>query len=276
MPTAFGWEHFLLLFLFIAAIVCICLFLKNCSERTNKIILIGIAAYLLIFEVFKQLSLNAGTGEQFNWFHAPFQPCSAVMYTILIAGILAPSGKKEISAKRRLVLDWCYCFLATYGLFSGISAVAYPAAIFSTTNLYILIQSPQHHALIALLGIYLMVTNRAAMSIKTFLKGLAVFCAWCLFALICNFIFYGIFKDPDINFMYVGPYTIWGIPVVADLLPFINNSYAIYLPLYIFLYSAGALAAFYLVIFVSWVCRKISCLIKNICGRKKAQNTPED
>ena len=52
--------------------------------------------WLLLFEILKQTILIYDQGNfEYDWQHLPLQPCSAVMYTIILAGFLSTSKKAE-------------------------------------------------------------------------------------------------------------------------------------------------------------------------------------
>ena len=258
-PKIFGLVHFLMLGIFIILVVLICVFLRKTTDKQNKIILLFFGFWLLLFEILKQTILIYDQGNfEYDWQHLPLQPCSAVMYTIILAGFLSTSKKAE------KFNQYLYAFITVYGFFSGISAIVMPSAIFNTHYILMLYQSVQHHMVLSLLAIYLFVSKRIRPSFKTFLKGGAVFLVWCAFGLILNLILYAITKNPEINLMYMGPYTIWQIPLVSDFVK-ITNPW-LFIPFYLAIYSLASLLSMY----VYFGIEQLVCLIvRKISGRKK-------
>ena len=59
-PKVFGFVHFLVLGIFIALIIAICVFLRKTSDKQNKIILLFFGFWLLLFEILKQIVLIYG------------------------------------------------------------------------------------------------------------------------------------------------------------------------------------------------------------------------
>lgn len=260
-PKVFGFVHFLVLGIFIALIIAICVFLRKTSDKQNKIILLFFGFWLLLFEILKQIVLIYDSGNyEYDWQHLPLQPCSALMYTIILAGFLSTNKKFE------KFNQYLYCFLAVYGFFSGASALVMPSSIFNTHYILILYQTVQHHMVLALLAIYLFVSKRVKFEkgeIITFLKGSAVFLFWCAIGLILNLILYAITKNPEINLMYMGPYTIWAIPLISDFIK-ITNPW-LHIPFYIIVYAVACLISMY----IYYGIEKLVKLIANKVSKSK-------
>ncbi len=259
-PKIFGLVHFLILGLFLLLTILICVFMRKINDKQNRIILFVVGFWLLLFEILKQILLIYDSGNyQYDWQHLPLQPCSALMYSIIVLAFTCSFKKAE------KFNEFLYAFIFGYGFFSGISAIIMPAAIFSTSYILLLIQTTQHHMLLALLAIYLFVSGRVRINIKTFLKALAVFVGWCFIGFILNVILFAITKNPDINMMYMGPNKIWSIPLVSDFIKF--SSVRLYIPFYIFIYSAMAILSMYFI----WLINKIVLLIINACNKNKTK-----
>ena len=254
-PKIFGLVHFIALFVFITLTVLICVFLRKTNSKQHQIILVIIASILIIFEILKQILLIYDSGKyEYDWQHLPLQPCSALMYSLLFVAITCNFKKFE------KFNQWIYAFIAIYGFFSGISAIVMPSAIFNTNYVLLIYQSVQHHMLLALTAIYLFVRGNVSLKLKTFFKAFCVFLFWCLLGFILNLILYSITGNAEINLMYMGPYTIWEIPLVSLFLEI--NSIYIYIPFYLIIYSAMALLSMYVYL-------GIEKLIKFICNKTK-------
>lgn len=243
-PKIFGTLHFIILAIFVLLIVLICIFLRHTNEKQNKIILLFFGLWLLFFEILKQVLLIYDQGNfKYDWQHLPLQPCSALMYTIILAGFLSTNKK----AKK--FEQFLYAFIGIFGFFSGASAIVMPSSIFSTNYILLLFQTSQHHMVLALLAVYLFVSGRVSPNFKNFLKSVAVFVFWCATAFILNVVLFAITKNPEINLMYIGPYTIWSIPIISDFIK-IDNPWA-FIPFYIFIYSLACLLSMYVYLCVA-------------------------
>lgn len=120
--------------------------------------------------------------------------------------------------------------------------------------------------LLALTAIYLFVRGNVSLKLKTFFKAFCVFLFWCLLGFILNLILYAITGNAEINLMYMGPYTIWEIPLVSSFLE-INNIY-IYIPFYLAIYSAMALLSMYVYLGIE----KLVLLINNKIKKSRQPN----
>lgn len=197
-------------------------------------ILFCASGILLVFEVIKEvvLTYNNGAGWRYTWWTFPFQPCSICMYAAFAAACMSDKYKR---ARNRL-----YIFLATYGIFCGLSAMIIPTDIFKTyTAVFVLFQSMFHHGMLILIGVYLIASGRVQLGNKNFLKGAAVFTAACLIAIPLDIIIYKFVTADIFNMMYVSPYFECTLPVV-DLVAR-NVPYIVYLPVY---FAAFGLCAF--------------------------------
>lgn len=260
-PKIFGLVHFIVLFVFIVLTILVCVFLRKTNSKQHQIILIVVASVLIIFEILKQILLIYDSGNyEYDWQHLPLQPCSALMYSLLFVAITCNFKKFE------KFNEWIYAFIAIYGFFSGISAIVMPSAIFNTSYVFLLYQSVQHHMLLALTAIYLFVRGNVSLKLKTFFKAFCVFLFWCLLGFILNLILYAITGNAEINLMYMGPYTIWEIPLVSSFLE-INNIY-IYISFYLAIYSAMALLSMYVYLGIE----KLVLLINNKIKKSRQPN----
>lgn len=251
----FGLVHFLVLGIFVILTIVICIFLRKTTDKQHKIIMLVVGFWLLLFEILKQILLIYDQGNyQYDWQHLPLQPCSALMYTIILVGFLSTNKKLENFN------EYLYAFIAIYGFFSGMSAIVVPTAIFNTKYILLLFQTSQHHMILALIAIYLYVSGRIRPKFKSFLKGSAVFLSWCFLGLFLNVILYAIAKNPEINLMYTGPYKIWSIPIISDFIK-ISNPWA-YIPFYLFVYAMASALSMYVYL-------GIESLIRLICNKTK-------
>jgi len=213
VPVAFGLYHFIwvcvLYVLLLAA-----WFLHNQKRAVQDRIILGMGLLLLLFEAGKQVLYITEVNDSggYWWFVFPLQPCSYGMYALILAGCLKSGKVKSAIAS----------FCVFYGLFFGISSTVHPGAIFDTSYSYLLFQSPLHHTVLTVAGVYMLMCRRVRPEWKFFLRATAVFAAVCLVSLGINIAVHPYFASHTtngvLNAFYMGPYEIWDIPVFGPLL----------------------------------------------------------
>jgi hypothetical protein len=225
-----------------AALVFLLYKLRNCGEKGHRAIMLSAGFLLLIFEAGKQ-ALYLTNGEPYWWFVFPLQPCSLTMYSLIIAGFL----------KKGRVKSFLECFSAFVGIGFGAAAIVYPGAIFEVEYIYLLWQSPMHHVVLCAVGMYLLMSKRVDVCFKSYLKAAAAYLIICLGSFIFNLAVHSI---APINAMYVGPYTIWEVPLFSSFLPM--DTFAVFLPIFITLNLVLALAAYGLSVGVKYGSKALS------------------
>ena len=188
MPNLYGLFHIISIILIITCTILLCLFFKNCSEKTFKKIIFIFWIVILIFELYKQFVFSYNINEniitwKYNWYYFPFQFCSTPLY-ILPLIVFFKDGKIYQSA---------ISFISTFAFFAGLCVIIYPGNVFLRI-IGINLQTMIHHGSQIVLGIFCLVHNRNKVNIKFFLKGLIVFIILLLIALIFNIYFHNRFE----------------------------------------------------------------------------------
>lgn len=193
-PPSYGWFH--ILFTLIGFVICgiAAWKLRKVSEKTNKIILIGCGAFLLICEVYKQLFYYFYlSSNRYDWGIFPFHLCSVPMYLCLIAPLLKP-GK---------VQKGMYSFMMIYNLLSGAISFTEPSGLlhdYWTLTLHAMIW----HMMIVFVGLYLYLSNRGGNTLKDYKNATVTLLCLCALAFCINLIFRDV-SNGSINMFFVGP-----------------------------------------------------------------------
>lgn len=246
VPVLFGPEHMAMIIFTLLAAFGICYFAPRVGDKTHRAVLLFSGGLLLVFEVIKQVTLLYAEGaDPYNLHHLPLQPCSSLMYSIFLAGLLYHAKSKFWGGLR----DAFLCYAVVFGFFSGMCAVVYPGELF-TESIYSLwlYQSLQHHVVLALVAVYISASGKFCFCKESYRKAFGVFAGYCVLALALNLICHAIWQDPNFNMMYMGPYKLWPIPLVSAFVTI--TKYAVHLPVYFlgytfcaFVVSAGCYGA---------------------------------
>ena len=94
-PEAFGWFHWLWIFLTAVALTILFIFRKKANEKLLKILLLIYGLVALLLEVIKQVmwSFNYDPSTNiviwdYQWYAAPFQLCTTPIFVCLISAAL--------------------------------------------------------------------------------------------------------------------------------------------------------------------------------------------
>ncbi len=252
-PINYGWFHLLFLGLVIAGTILLCIFGKNCSNKTfNKIMFIAWIIYVVL-EVYKQViftfEYNNGVVEwDYAWYAFPFQFCSTPIY-ILPFIFLSKEGKFK---------DAFISFMSTFVLFAGIAVMLYPNDVFIST-IGINIQTMVHHGGQVVLGIFCVVYNRKKYNVYYCLQALLVFACLLAVALLLNIIVYNYFQanniDETFNMFYISPYFDCTLPILNII--YTKVAYIDFLLIYMVGFSI-----------IAFIFHYVSKLIIYLSGRK--------
>lgn len=259
----FGWYHILWIGITIALIAGAFFLRKNKDEKFYQKIMLIVGLYLFLFEIFKQIYLITNA-DGYDWWHAPVQPCSFVMFTIILVAFLKPS-------KTRSYLE---SFIVFFGFYFGISAIIMPVTIFSTDSYFLLWQSPQHHALLLATAIYLIANKRVLLNISSWFKAAMVYLGICLLGILVALATH-LFSFNNINIMYVSPYSVgFQIPILDAMLGLENlyeQSYILWLLWYLFITTLTSLLVLGVCLLPVWL-KNFSSNIKTNCKNKRERN----
>lgn len=203
-PEPYGAFHLIFFFGGLLLAILITNRLKNCSEKTNRIVLVSCGVFLIICEVYKQLFYYYVIGDsRYIWWIFPWQLCSIPMYLCIIAPFM----------KNKKIQNMMYNFLMTFNFFGGFIAFFEPSGLiheYYTLTIHAFIW----HMLLVFIGLYLWRSNRAGNKLKDFLSAIPVFITSAVIAEIINVVMKG--KD-GINMFYISPYQQSPIIVFKEL-----------------------------------------------------------
>ena len=182
-PGNYGWFHLMFVALAIIAVVLLCVFFRDASDKKFRRILLISWLVILLFEIYKQVvfsyNYNAETGLgswHYGWGSFPFQLCSTSMYLLPFA-VWLKDGKLR---------DSILSFLALFSFFGGLCVYVFPNDVFHTDFLGVQIQTMVHHGLQIVIAIYIVAHERKKFNIKFFLISIPLFIEVVLVAMALN------------------------------------------------------------------------------------------
>lgn len=182
-PGNYGWFHLMFVALAIIAVVLLCVFFRDASDKKFRRILLISWLVILLFEIYKQVvfsyNYNAETGLgswHYGWGSFPFQLCSTSMYLLPFA-VWLKEGKLR---------DSVLSFLALFSFFGGLCVYVFPNDVFHTDLLGVQIQTMVHHGLQIVIAIYIVAHERRKFNIKFFLISIPLFIEVVLVAMALN------------------------------------------------------------------------------------------
>lgn len=195
VPELFGTFHLAYLVIGIPLSALVAYWLRNSSERANKVILNSTGILLLIAEAYKHLfyAIVLGEYKSRKWSIIPLQLCSMPMYLCIIAALV----------KSKYIQRGIYTFLASYNALGGLATIIYPKTI-SHEYVALNIHSYTWHLALIFIAFYLIFSKRAGYKREDFRN--AVWFAVSLFsiALCLNVAFYTK-SEGVMNLFFIGP-----------------------------------------------------------------------
>jgi len=249
-PGNYSVFHLVSIGLAIMLTVVLCIFFKNASNKTFRIV-VGIAwGVMLVLEIYKQIIYsytyeNGVSNWSYRWHAFPFQLCSTPLYVLPLV-VFLKEGK---------IRDAAMSFISTFAFVGGLVVFIYPNDVFESL-IGINIQTMVHHGLQIVLAIYLMVYNRRKLNFKYFLSGISIFAIAFILANIFNLSFNTV-SDSSINMFFVSPYVATNLPILSQAyaaLPFI---------IYLVVYFIGFILAAYIVYAIQFGLIKLFGIKKN-------------
>jgi hypothetical protein len=124
----------------------------------------------------------------------------------------------------------------------GLAGTLQPVAIFSSGSPLILFQAIQHHVVLSLVGFYMLVSGRVAVSIKAWAISCKTFGIIFFFCMILNSVFQDLFLEvfksgEPFNAFYSGPFSEWQLPMVSDW--FTISPFSVWMVFYLFVNALG-------------------------------------
>ena len=236
----YGWFFFLWIgIMVLECVLLLPLAAKKNRKTTDRVVLVY-GLIMLAAEIYKQIFFTVEMGE-YPWNLFPWQFCSVPMFAAVIAPLL-PAGK---------VKDAIYKFLAFFGLIAGIMTIMIPEG-FYWDYITITCHSFFWHTSIVVLGLYLIIANGYAKSVKRFfpewLGSAAVYTVAICIALVLDTV-WGLWlrnavrTELTFNMFYISPFYNSSLPVFRDIQPLVP--YPVFLLLYVLAFCIGAAAVWF-------------------------------
>jgi uncharacterized membrane protein YwaF len=237
-PGMFSWFHILWLAIMILGCILVAFFFGRKHDQRVDFIVIAVCSVILIMcEVFKQLFWYEFYGYyRFEIF--PYQFCSVPIY-VAIAATLIPRGKAR---------ELCYKFLAFYGIIGGLAVMLIPTAVLYTYFIPMSIHSMVWHAVLVIMGVYLIVSRGYGKSIKELFSPCMLFLGFIALAVIGNILVYKLHlgtpacqPGDNLSMFYISPYYPTQLPLLGAVQEF---SYPLFLLCYIIIFNSFSLIVF--------------------------------
>lgn len=167
--------------------------LRSLPDRTADRILFACGLFLAVSETYKQLFLYYFINHRsYDWWFFPFQLCSLPMYLCLLLPFI----------KDRTVKTTLYTFMQDYNLLGGIAALLVPEG-FLGIHWTLSVHGYVWHTMLILIGIFIFLTGRSALSGKGFARTIPVFVICCCIATLINIYAPG---HGRADMFYISPY----------------------------------------------------------------------
>ena len=252
-PKMYGWVHILSLILAIALGVLLSIIFKNANERTVRRILLITAIITLALEIYKQIVFSFSFDGQrvtfdYQWYAFPLQFCSTPMYISLLAAFI----------KKKWLHETLCAYLATYGLFAGLTVMFYPATVFIDW-VGINIQTMVCHGSMVSIGIFLLATGYVKPKHSSMLKAFCLFTSIVGVIMILNEVVYysGILNGETLNLFFISRHFEPSLAVYSifqRLIPY---------PFCVLVYVFGFSSASYILLLINMGIHKIVSASKN-------------
>ncbi len=238
-PRLYSPFHLIFVALFIISTLLLCVFFKDCSDKTFRRIALVCWIITVVFEIYKQICYvgyhrteNDGLIWDYWWSEFPFQFCSGTIYLLPFVAFLK-DGK---------VRDAIIVFLATFSLFGGLVNMVYPVGTF---NVIIgkSIQTMVHHGVQATFGIFALCYRRKNLNVKDLLRSFIVFAVMLGIAYAMNEIFH-LLNDEYFNMFFISRHFHCPLALLGDI--YKQVPYLVFLCIYVFGFMAIACAFYYI------------------------------
>lgn len=238
-PTTFGTFHLLFTLIGIPLVIFLAFLLRKLSEKQNRIMLLCIGIFLMLFELYKQLFyfFVIHDGGYYPLWILPFQLCSVPMYLCVICAC----------CKNRKFNSWLYDFMFAFNLFGGLITFIEPSGI---NHPYVMLTLHAYiwHISLIFLGFYFFFSKRACTNWKGYFKGLAVFGVMVAIAQIINICTQG---QGGCNMFYISPYNNSPLAFFKEFS--INNGWVANMFLYLFALVLAGSIIYYLAFLIRWL-----------------------
>ena len=239
VPTTYGWFHLLWIALAVSFTAFLCRRFGDCSDLVMRRIAIIVFITLIVADLYRQIVYDFVSYDaelerfvwDYGWYAFPFQLCSAVHYVLPFV----------IWGREGHVRDACISFLCFFSTLGGVAVFLFPESCF-TPSVGVNIQTMLHHGMQISLGIFFAFHERRKLTLRYFLRGVPVFLALVVVAIILNFTVHHVFvligSNDVFDMFYISPYYTPALPIIGVLKPALP--YPIFLFVYILAICLGA------------------------------------
>lgn len=250
-PGNYGWFHLMFVALAIIAVVLLCVFFRDASDKKFRRILLISWLVILLFEIYKQIvfsyNYNAETGLgswHYGWGSFPYQLCSTSMYLLPFA-VWLKDGKLR---------DSVLSFLALFSFFGGLCVYVFPNDVFHTDILGVQIQTMVHHGLQIVIAIYIVAHERWKFNFMFFLRSIPTFIVMLAIAMTLNLVGHH-FIEGTFNMFYISPYYPCPLVILDNI--YATQPYALFLIIYAVGFVVCALIMFLIQFGILKLCQAI-------------------
>lgn len=261
-PKAFGWFHFMWIFLVVISIIILFKLKNKYNDKQLKMVLGIYGIIALLLELIKQLIWAFNYNEitnivtwKYEWYAAPFQLCTTPIYISLICMFL----------KNNKFRNYLLSYMAYITILGSAVTILLPDSCFVSDTI-VNIHTMWLHCGSLVVSIYLLMSGTVEINKKNLINAFKVFLVFVFLAEFLNVVVYksGVLNGDTFNMFYISPYFKSTLPVfdiIQENVPFI-----IYLLTYIFAIFIGSLITYYIAYFIK---RVTSSKRSNLWGRKK-------
>lgn len=245
-PKAFGWFHFVWIFLIVATLIILFKNKKKYGEKQLKTVLAIYGIVALLLELLKQLiwSFNYDpitnmVNWDYQWYAAPFQFCTTPIFISIIC----------LFSKNNKLRNSLLSYMAFATILGSIVTILLPDSCF-TSDILVNVHTMWLHCGSFVVSIYLLMTGAVKIEKQNLKSAIKVFLVFVLLAEILNIGIYnsGVLNGENFNMFYISPYFITHLPVfktIQESLPFV-----IYLFIYILAITMGATIVYFIAKFI--------------------------
>lgn len=253
LVTPYSVFHLVCFALVIAFSIFLCVFFRNCSDRTMRILLFVAWVAMVLLEILDQFVDGTSVLEDgtlffdYQWYRFPFQLCSTALWITPFI-ILIPEG---------VVRDGLIGYMTLFSFFGGLAVMFYPADVFTSyivTNVHTMV----HHGLQVALGVFFISHERHKYNLRYFVGGTVTFLCLVGIACVLNEVAHEIFlaygQDDTFNMFYFSPYHDCTLPVLSEIYKMVPY------PAFMLIYCGGF-------IFIAFIIYFVASLINHITDR---------
>ncbi len=268
-PAGYGAFHIGFMIISIFIMLCICIPMRNCSDKAFRIVMLVTGLILLGAELYKHMyyafiidkidETFISPSKKYEWDLISFQLCSVPMYLSVAIGCMK-EGKV-----RNALCEYC----ASIGFLGGFMAYAEPSGILHG-ELFCTLHSSIWHALLIFIALFIIFTKKGNRSIKDWYKSLPVFAGVVVVATILNLSCFSLVRY-GFNMCYISPFRNTPLAVFKDITLALQKMFGedessmlsfgrmIVNTIYVMVIPIGGLILYGLSLFIKWI---VSLIVK--------------